>query len=401
MSTLQEITANKPQQIKTKTILAGKENGRPTKDKVNCRFTWQLENKKRQPVLYLYEHITEADLLLTASLFETKKMVLCISMPEWLNYPESVQKELKNFEKIWKHPYQKSQVFLRKVLAAAKDGKNIIMAVSDGLREPGQMLRGKTAMIKLFRMLQMPVCAVTFAGTYRRKPFWGTQSEEATLSGIVKPIFAQDELQNLPMHQLENLLEQAFVKERKEFYTARKRCQGLESYLYHCPVCKENGLIGTAADGIFCGKCGKIFQLGADGAIYKFHGDKFMDSVYEWMDLQSRQMMRLVLKSELSRKMNAEVYEFQADKQMLLRLGKGEIHIDLSGITLTVGQIKEYHRGGALPSVGVYPFFKDGRTCVTLPFGKKVYYVMLGNAGEAGMIKDAVETLYHMAEEMN
>ncbi|MCD8119524.1 MAG: hypothetical protein LUE29_08610 [Lachnospiraceae bacterium] len=337
-----------PETIRQKTVAPLKTGAKIQAEKAVCCFDYYLKDSRGKwlPRLYLCEHRTLADIFLEAALFSPKKNVLCISRAEWESSPEEARKALRKFRKIFREPYRVSPGFIRRLFDARREGKSILLPVTEDARgmdrEP---FLDEKAVAQICRKLEMQVCTVTFREE---------REEEGDHFFLdVRPLFTPEELVKM---------------------------SGAETGAAVLELFSEK--TNSQKTGEFRGRKDEDFQE------------------------RKRLMLREFLKSELNLEIPVEICDChtfgisdetgKADAPA----ADGRLRVDMTGITLeTAGS--RYHRSpGALKSLAVYPGKMtetgDRGTMLIYPYYDRTFYLFTEQKEEAISIQAATEEMYRI-----
>ncbi len=143
---------------------------------------------------------------------------------------------------------------------------------------------------KLVKLLKIPVVVITTHGAFHRDPLYNLlRKRKVKVSAEMKMVISKEDSAEKSADEINNILKPYFTfdhfswqKREGVRITEPFRAEGLESVLYKCPVCLEEGRMGSSGDTISCQKCGSVWRMEEDGSLMGEDGEKHIPSWFQW-----------------------------------------------------------------------------------------------------------------------
>ena len=162
-------------------------------------------------------------------------------------------------------PIKKQTTDSRAVMTCAKvvkEGGSIAMAPEGNRTFSGKTEYIKESLVKLIRLLKLPIAIFIIEGGYGVHPRWSDVVRKGKLTAGVKQVIEYEEYSRLTDDELYQLIKTAlYVNECKldYEYKSKKTAEYLERAIYVCPHCGLTTYY-SQNDWIICSRCGKKVQ---------------------------------------------------------------------------------------------------------------------------------------------
>lgn len=205
----------------------------------------------------------------------------------------------------------------------AKEGGSICIFPEGNRTYNGVTTYIPPSIVKLIKLLKLPVLLYRFEGGYGVQPRWAGSIRRGRMRGYVYRILTYEDYSKLSEQQIykyitDNLFINAFEENKilKKRYKSFKKAQYIERFLYACPDCKNFSTIYSKKNYIICKKCGLQVKYEEDLSLTVKKGKCRFDNVKEWDDFQKK----LILETDIEN-LNQNHILFN-DENILLRQNK-------------------------------------------------------------------------------
>lgn len=190
---------------------------------------------------------------------------------------------------------------IRSIIKAFKDDQRGVMLFPEGnssyFGEETKVDYESTA--KLIKKIGEDVIYGNISGGFFANPRWGKFRRRGTYQCHYAPLLSKSELKALSVEEIAKVLEKTIVfndydwnREKQIKYHSHRKAEGLEHYLYYCPVCGNIQTIYTKHNDIYCDHCGKIGHINA----YEFLEGLPFDNLVAWDKLQQSKIPEIIKK---------------------------------------------------------------------------------------------------------
>lgn len=220
----------------------------------------KLNNPDKRPYLILMNHQTGFDQFFIAMAFDGPVYYLAsedIFSLGWISRllsflvaPIPIKKQTTDLKAI------------KNCVKISKEGGTIALFPEGNRTYHGETLYFKPSIVKLIRLLKLPVAIFRVEGGYGIHPRWSDYVRKGKMKTCVSLVMESEEYAGLSDDELYQLLtEHLYIDETSssESYYHRKMAEGMERFLYVCPTC---GLtkFESKNDFVWCKQCQKKIQ---------------------------------------------------------------------------------------------------------------------------------------------
>ncbi len=209
---------------------------------------------------------------------------------------------------------------IRSMLKAFKEDKRGIMLFPEGnssyFGEETKTDYESTA--KLIKKIGHEVVYAKIDGGFLAAPRWGKFRKKGDYHVHFAPIISKEEVKTLDIPKITEILTQTIKfndydwnREKRIKYRSNQKAEGLEHYIYYCPICGNKQTITTKGNDIYCTSCGKISEFDD----YGFLKDLPFDNLVEWGKLQ-RSMISEFRKTKISSSGDLLLLDFENNKRI-------------------------------------------------------------------------------------
>ncbi|HOG00427.1 MAG TPA: 1-acyl-sn-glycerol-3-phosphate acyltransferase [Clostridia bacterium] len=244
------------------------------------------------PILLLGSHSSNLDFLFALPLLRKKRFNAVVTSYYFNN--ERLAKLLRFFHCIAKEQFRADVSAIRDIRACVKNGASVLIYPEGEVNGTGRCEKPDRSIVKLCRMLDVPVYAVRTHGSYFTRPKWGPVVRRGKVTAEAAEIADAQTLRALSDAELYGRICEALEsndyawQETAMVPFPHRRCaEGLHNMLYLCPRCGREFTMDTLEDEIFCGTCGNRGFMDKYGFLHPAGGDDVIPrTAPEWIDLQ-------------------------------------------------------------------------------------------------------------------
>lgn len=237
---------------------------------------------------------------------------------------------------------------IRTMCAIAKEGGSLALFPEGNRQWNDSSFYIDRSVVKLVRLLGLPVILYNFCGGYGVQPRWGKGLRKGKYTGNIREILTSEQLLGMSDDELyRKITEGLKVIDSKsgELYRSKERAEYLERELFVCPKCGAQSSLVSRGSEIACTKCGLTVGYGENLLLSSEDPAFPFERLVEWyefelgyvrdLDLEERDILcsdghvRLFDKTERERVLVAE-------GEMTLRkaeLSVGDFKVPTSDIT--------------------------------------------------------------------
>ena len=196
---------------------------------------------------------------------------------------------------------------------------------------------------KLIRMNKVPVVAVVHHGNHLLTPFWNyRKSRKVPLHTTMTQILTAEQIKTMTVDEINEAVRKAlsyddyrYQKENGILITEPYRAEGLHKVLYQCPHCLTESKMASKGTEIFCGACGKRWNLNEDGTLSALEGETEFSHVPDRFDWERQQVKEQIARGEYRFEDEVEVYSMPRCWKFEKLGGAKLIHDPEEGFILT------------------------------------------------------------------
>ena len=258
--------------------------------KMKLKYGIKIEPFKdaNRQYLILYNHQTAHDQFFVGWPFRKQKIYYVASEDIFsLGFLSKVIKYL-----VAPIPIKKQTTDTRAVMNCAKvvkEGGSIAIAPEGNRTFSGKTEYIKDSLVKLIRLLKLPIAIFLIEGGYGVHPRWSDVVRKGKITGGVKKVIEYEEYSALSDDELYALIKQSlYVNEAKldYEYKSKKSAEYLERAMYVCPYCGLTTYY-SQNDWIICSRCGKKIQYLPTKELRGVGHDFPFTFVNEWYEHQN------------------------------------------------------------------------------------------------------------------
>lgn len=228
---------------------------------------------------------------------------------------------------------------IRTMCQVAKEGGNVAVFPEGNRQWNDSQFYIDRAVVKLVRMLKLPLVLYNFHGGYGVKPRWGKSLRKGKYTGEVREIISLEELCAMSDDQLyEKIVSELKVidSDSGELYKSDERAEYLERELFVCPKCGKSSTLHSQGSEIRCDNCDLTVTYGENLHLTSSDPDFHFDKLVDWYEYQQQYVRDYDLESAdvLLSDENVELYDKTGMERIFVASGK----LTLSKSALSVGE---------------------------------------------------------------
>ncbi len=351
-------------------------------------------------------------LLCTHAAFIDFSVTTAAIFPHAANYVVAIdgfinrERLLRNVGCICKRKFTNDIVLVRQIEHTLKVNKTIAAIYP----EARYSISGTTAILpdslgKLCKVMKVPVVVLNMHGDHLSSPVWNLAQRKIRLSADMTQIVTAEEIKTISAAEINARIAKAFeydeyryLLESNQEITFKDRAKGLHRVLYQCPHCLTEHEMESDGSRLWCGHCGKAYEMDTHGILHGEQGDGKFTRVPDWYEWE---------RENVKREIEAGNYRFEDDvivdslpgSKGFIRLGNANLVHDRSGF-----HVKGTFEGTAFSlekeplstySIHIeYDYLGKGADCISLSTLDDTYYLYPRHR------KNVVTKLHFAAEEL-
>ncbi|MDR3311213.1 MAG: 1-acyl-sn-glycerol-3-phosphate acyltransferase [Oscillospiraceae bacterium] len=291
----------------------------------------------KPPYLLLCNHNAFIDfMVMTAAIFPHRaNYVVAIDgflINEWL---------LRSVGCIGTRKFAKMPGLVKNMLIAAKQGDVVVLFPEARYSLCGTQSELPPSVGKLAKLMKIPVVSLVMHGHHIDSPFWNPRSRKAKgLRAELKLLLTEEQTQTMRPEKISDLItetltydEFAWQRENKIRVAGKKRASGLHKVLYQCPNCGAEYHMDSGGAEIWCGECGKRWEMDEYGVLAAKSGATEFSHIPDWYEWE-RANVRSEVRGGTYGFRSAVLVRSLPNAKGFIDLGAGELTHDASGFIL-------------------------------------------------------------------
>lgn len=272
---------------------------------------------------------------------------------------------------------------------------------------------------KLCKLLKIPVVVLRMHGNFICEPQWNKNTQKLPLAAEIEQIVTADEVKSISADEINARLKKSFIYDDFKYQLENRienkferRAEGLEHILYRCPHCDTEFKMYTKGTRLWCGECGKAWQMNTLGQLTAEDGETEYSHIPDWFKWEREKVREEVRSGKYRFESEVEVHTLPNAKRFYSH-GKGKLVQTENGTVLdctAYGKPVHIEWGAAeLESVHIeydYPFNKKKYKhnilgdCVDISTNDDSYWLHpVGKRLQLTKISFATEEIYEFAHE--
>jgi len=292
------------------------------------------------------------------------------------------EKLLRNVGGICKRKFTNDPLLFRHIKYSLENIKQICAVYP----EARYSLCGTTAILpeslgKMVKVLKKPVVVLNMHGNYLTQPVWNLTMRKVPLKADMTQIITEEETHTLSVDEMNERIQKAFVydeyKWQKENHIKidyKHRAKGLHQVLYQCPSCKVEHEMDSDLNKIWCGSCGKTYEMDVYGQLKATSGVTEFSHIPDWYEFE-RNEVRKQIENQTYKFEDEVIIDSLPNSDGYIRLGKGKLIHDLNGFRLEGPNLHLVKEPLSLYGLHIeYNYFGKG-DCIDLSTLEDTYYI--------------------------
>lgn len=257
---------------------------------------------------------------------------------------------------------------VRAVCRIAKEGGNICIFPEGERQWNDSVFHIEKSVVKLVRMLKLPLILYNFHGGYGVQPRWGKSLRKGKYTGEIREIIPYEEISKMSDDELyEKIVFSLKIidSDSGELYKSESRAEYLERQLFVCPKCGALHMLHSHGNEITCDNCGLTVTYGENLRLTSPDPEFYFDKLIDWYEFQQRFVRDYEIgDGVLLMDENVGLYDKTERERVLVATGK---------LTLTKDALKvgDY----VLPTSEIYGGTAHDGDKISFGAGKRAYLI--------------------------
>ena len=186
---------------------------------------------------------------------------------------------------------------IKNCVKIAKEGGTIALFPEGNRTFHGKTLSFKSSIVKLIRLIKLPVVIMRVEGGYGVQPRWSDVIRQGAMKAYPSRIFEPEEYESLSDDDFfQQLQEELYVDETgcETFFYHKKNAEYMERFLYVCPDCGLT-VFRSKGDLVECKKCHQQIRYLPNKRLQGVTKSFPFKTISQWYDYQCDYVRRLDL----------------------------------------------------------------------------------------------------------
>ena len=368
------------------------------------RFSYEKVNMERAgkgPWLILMNHSSFLDLEIASHIIPMPYNIVCTS--DGLVGKEKLMRRLGCI------PTQKFVTDVTLIsdirFAICHNKTSVLMYPEASYSFDGTATRLPRKMGVLFKALKVPVVMITTYGSFARDPLYNNlQKRDVTVSAKMECLLTPEEIKNCDLSTIDGILDEAFsfdyFKWQKENHISISedfRADGLNRILYKCPHCMSEG--NTEGRGIHfvCNDCKVKYRMDEYGDLVCETKDTIFSHIPDWYAWERKCVREEILAGTYSLDTEVDIGMI-VDYKALYMVGRGKLHHDRNGFTLTGCDGKLHYEQGPNKCYSCYSdyYWYEIGDVICIGDKDRLYYCFPDEKDIVAKTRIATEEIYRL-----
>ena len=178
---------------------------------------------------------------------------------------------------------------IRTMCAIAKEGGSVAVFPEGNRQWNDSMFHIDRAVVKLVKLIKLPVILYNFRGGYGVQPRWGKSLRKGKHTGSVREIIPWEEVCTMSDDELyERIVSGLKVidSDSGELYKSNERAEYLEREFFVCPKCGKTFTLRSEGNDIACSSCGLKVTYGENLLISSPDAEFKFTKLVDWYEYQ-------------------------------------------------------------------------------------------------------------------
>ena len=258
---------------------------------------------------------------------------------------------------------------VRKMCAVAKEGGTVALFPEGNRQWNDSLFYIDRSVIKLVRLLRLPVMLYNFHGGYGVQPRWGKSVRKGKHTGEVKEVIPLEEVERMSDDELYDKIVSSLKvidSESGELYKSDERAEYLERQLFVCPRCGEQSTLKSEGNDIKCRSCGLTVTYGENLLLTSPDPEFKFGRVVDWYEYQQRFVSTFDIRTAEVLASDERVILYDKTERERVTVAEGKLTLTLEA--LTVGDY-------AVPTSEIYGGTAQDGTKLSFNVGNKSYII--------------------------
>lgn len=227
---------------------------------------------------------------------------------------------------------------IRRMCKIAREGGTVAVFPEGNRQWNDSMFTIDKSIVKLVRMLKLPLILYNFNGGYGVQPRWGKSIRKGKHTGSINRIVPWEDISVMSDDELYGTIISALKvidSDSGELYKSDERAEYLERQLFVCPKCGQKSTLISHGNDIECTDCGLNVTYGEDLHISSPDPEFKFRKLVDWYEFQQKYVRDYDIDASgvLLYDEGIELYDKTEQKRILAAQGR----LTLTKDALTVG----------------------------------------------------------------
>lgn len=191
--------------------------------------------------------------------------------------------------------------FIIDCVSVAKKGGNVLIYPEGNRAWADFQFYIDKSIVKLVRMLKLPLMLYNLKGGYGVNPRWGNGLRKGEFTGTINKIYTFEEISQMTDDELYSVIVdglRVIDSESGKTYKSKVRAEYLERELFVCPICKKESTLISKGEYVTCSSCGLKVEYTEDLKLKSENKDFTFNKLVDWYRFQLEYVKNYELKGD-------------------------------------------------------------------------------------------------------
>lgn len=226
---------------------------------------------------------------------------------------------------------------IRAMRQIALEGGNVAVFPEGNRQWNDSMFYIDKSVVKLVRLLKLPLILYNIHGGYGVQPRWGKGLRKGPQTGEIKEIITWDDIATMSDDELYDKIVaglRVIDSESGKLYKSKERAEYLERELFVCPKCGAQSTIHSHGNDVSCDSCGLTVTYGENLLLSSLDPDFHFTKLVDWYEFQLQYVRDFELNSADVLCSDDEVTLYDKTEQQQTVVSKGKLTLTKDALSV-------------------------------------------------------------------
>lgn len=237
---------------------------------------------------------------------------------------------------------------------------------------------------KCIKLLKLPVVMINTYGAFHRDPLYNLlRKRKVKVKAKMEYLLSKDDIEKMTTDEINKKISSYFLFDHFKWQKDEGikicesfRAEGLESVLYKCPNCHEEGKMKASGITLKCSSCNKEWEMEENGELKARDGKDFFTHIPYWFDWERKETEREIEEGKYALSFPVRI-ALQVDFSAIYFVGNGTLTHTLDGFHLLSddGEIDFYYHPLSSYSLSSDIYWYELGDMISIGDEKRIFYL--------------------------